>query len=360
MRIPVNSYSPILKWRQGEYQALKRLDDRAKNGIIPVIIVPPVEFDFEEQCPKKTVQEFIEPFSRRFNDKWGKRPALIGLHQTLETEKMDSGCDVLTHIFSELSEFECQATPLVSLTVSPVHRSAKSVVARDQQGLAIRVSLEEIMSPTFEGNFSSVMASLKARPEEVDLILDLSLPDTFEPYRVFAKALAHAVGRVKCLPYLRSFVLAGSSLNLRGITIPGGLAIRHEWLLYKQLADILDSSHQRIPTYGDYAIESPTFLPSLDMRLITPSARLIYTAGEKWLVKKGTAFRGNEAQMVGLCKSILESGYYAGPEYSDGDLRIMQTATGKNNLGNLSTWKQVGMNHHLTMVVDQVSSFHGS
>ena len=66
MNIAHDKYVPILKWRQGEYQALTRLDNQIKGQINPLIVVPPVEFDFEEWRAKKTVQEHIEPFAKRF------------------------------------------------------------------------------------------------------------------------------------------------------------------------------------------------------------------------------------------------------------------------------------------------------
>jgi len=84
-------YMPILKWRQGEYQALLRLDDGVKDAILPLFVIPPVEYDFEDEKPKKTVQEHISPFALRYKTKWGKRLSLIDLHESLELELMDDG-----------------------------------------------------------------------------------------------------------------------------------------------------------------------------------------------------------------------------------------------------------------------------
>ena len=93
------SYLPILKWRQGEYQALMRLKTEVKDSLLPLIVVPPVEYDFEEERPKKTVQEHIEPFAKRYGAKWGKRNSLIDLHESLEGGVMDNGSLVIIHIF---------------------------------------------------------------------------------------------------------------------------------------------------------------------------------------------------------------------------------------------------------------------
>ena len=84
MTFSTNQYVPILKWRMGEYQALVRLEDTIKDNIVPLIIIPPIEYDFEEQQDKKTVEEHISPFANRFQAKWGERHALIDLHQSLQ------------------------------------------------------------------------------------------------------------------------------------------------------------------------------------------------------------------------------------------------------------------------------------
>ncbi len=39
-------YSPILKWKLGEYLALSRLNESVKNHIVPLIEIPKVGYDF--------------------------------------------------------------------------------------------------------------------------------------------------------------------------------------------------------------------------------------------------------------------------------------------------------------------------
>ena len=75
--INVTDYVPVLKWRQGEYQALWRLDDAQKARIVPLIEVTPPDFDFEQWQPKKTIDGHLKKFAARFKQKWGERPALL-------------------------------------------------------------------------------------------------------------------------------------------------------------------------------------------------------------------------------------------------------------------------------------------
>lgn len=360
MTIDKAQYMPILKWRQGEYQALHKATNEIKNGIVPLFIIPPVEYDFEERRMKKTVQEHIETFPKRFSQKWDKRHALVDLHESLELEVMNSGKAVLTHIFDELRRHNCQAIPVAGVNrTSSYIREIRSIAATDSAGAGLRIKLEELISPDINNSITTLLNTLKITHAETDLIIDLALPETYEPYATFTKALSYALTKLQHLDDFRSFVLAGTSLKLKEISTPGNLATRHEWLAYKSFVAARKDSNQRICSFGDYAIESPNFL-SLDMRLIKPAGKIVYTAGDCWFITKGTAFRGNEKQMIDQCKRIIASGYYSGAQYSHGDQRIMETATEKANTGNLSTWKQVGVNHHITMVVTQLSMFHDS
>jgi hypothetical protein len=100
-------YVPALKWRQGEYQALLRLKDKAKTRIKPFIMIPALEFDFEDNSPKKTPHDHIEPFARRYRDKWNTRPAWIDVDASLRATSMKSGKDIVTHVFDELEDVWC-------------------------------------------------------------------------------------------------------------------------------------------------------------------------------------------------------------------------------------------------------------
>ena len=44
-----STYIPILKWKQGEYQALSELTPEIKKNIVPLFEIPPIGFDFENR-----------------------------------------------------------------------------------------------------------------------------------------------------------------------------------------------------------------------------------------------------------------------------------------------------------------------
>ncbi|WP_323773612.1 beta family protein [Alcanivorax sp.] len=350
-------YMPILKWRQGEYQALLRLEDKYKDVVLPLFVIPPVEYDFEEKKPKKTVQEHIEPFSSRYKSKWGDRAGLIDLHESLESELMDNGSSVIEFIFESLHSDGLSAIPVVRLSHGkPYIESIRSISEKMGKGVSFRVELDHLMKPSLDQEVQGLIQELALDRSEVDLVIDLGVPPKFEPYPAFAKALVAAITRISNLVDYRSFFIAGMSLNLSEIKRPGGEPIRHEWFLYQELVRCLREI--RVPDYGDYTIESPEFI-SQDMRLLNPAGKIVYTTEKTWFIPKGKSFRDNRSQMVSHCKKIIASGYYSGERYSDGDRRIFNTANDIEGTGNQGTWKQVGVSHHIVFVVNQIARFHG-
>src|SRR5580692_7823054 len=98
MSITVLDYVPVLKWRQGEYQALLRLDDVHRQHVVPLIEVTPPEFDFEEGKVKKTLEKQLEPFARRLKAKWGSQPAFLETVLLEPTARMPGGVHPLTYL----------------------------------------------------------------------------------------------------------------------------------------------------------------------------------------------------------------------------------------------------------------------
>lgn len=342
----------------GEYQALSKLNGKVKDKVFPLIIVPPVEYDFEEKRPKKTVQEHIAPFDKRLATKWGKRDVVIDLHQSLENGSMADGNSVLSFIFNKLRASNSNAIPTLKLRHDKLYiGEIKKIISSDKRGLALRLSLSDLMSPKLANDVLQLLQYLNLTFQEVDLVLDLEVPKNFEPYSTFAMALIAGINRVPGLNDYRSFFIASMSLELSEVKKPGSEPTRHEWYLYRELTKLLSDS--RVPNYADYTIEHPDFI-SQDMRFLNPAGKIVYTTENTWFIPKGGSFRDNRAQMIKHCESIMKSGYYSGQHYSVGDQRIHDTYHGIEGTGNQGTWKQAGVSHHITLIVDLLSKYHGS
>lgn len=353
MKLKPDNYVPSLRWRMGEYQALSRLDDEAKDRVVPFIVIPEIEFDFEQWQAKKTLQEHVSPFPKRYKEKWGKRPAWVDVHPKVIAQKMDDGSLPISFVFNEIRKFDHSAVPVTSLDVdATINAAVAKIVATDNKGVGIRARVEHVMKDTFAASLDKLLKDVGVEAKEADLIIDLGSP-SFTPYTDFADGLTNALKEVD-LGKFRSFVLLGCAYpQIVRLEKPGGEIDRHDWLFYCEFVDRL-AKGARVPNYGDYTIVNPEFTP-LDMRKIKSGGKLVYTDGNSWLVRKGGAFRDNPAQMHGHCSFVVSSGKFRGAAFSVGDDYIEKCAKKSVGASNQPFWKQVAINHHIMHVLEDLS-----
>jgi hypothetical protein len=350
-------YVPCLRWRQAEYQALLTLTDKAKDSIVPLITIPDLEFDFEDGTPKKTVSAHVGTFPKRYKDKWKTHKAWIDTDPNIQNELMLDGRPVFTFVFDEIRKFKADAMPVASLDCAPrVLAQVGAIVATDKKGVGVRVRIEHAMKSSFATSLDALLKSVKMTPEETDLIVDLGTP-SYEPYGAFASALAVALGKIPYLPAYRNFILVGCAFpaTLKEVSSPGGYIERHDWQFYVQLLAKLPKG-MRSPMFGDYATVNPGFTAKMDMRKVNPAGKIVYATTNKWYVRKGGAFRGNEKQMHKLCDEVVNSGLFRGPTFSAGDDYIDRCAKKAVGPSNQTRWKTVGINHHIMQVIGEVAS----
>lgn len=355
MKLEPNMYVPSLSWRQAEYQALLELAPGAKPLVVPLVTIPQIEFDFEIWAPKKSAHEHLFPFPRRFKAKWGKRPCWIDIDPSLREETMNDGTSAHRYVFEGIRQNDAQAIPVLSLEMPKSYMNEVSItVAEDQHGIGLRVRLEDLMSPDFNERVSDVLTGTQTPRSESDLLIDLFAPN-YSPYGGFANALIFAIKSIDNLTDFRNIVIIGTAMpeSLAEIARPGGSIPRHDWMFYKTLKNSIPSN---IPTplYGDYTIVHPAFTAQ-DMRKIKPAGKIVYTVDDAWMVRKGGAFRDSREQMHEHCQFIVSSGEYRGSGYSWGDFYIQECADEREGPSTLGQWKKVGINHHIKVVLDDLS-----
>lgn len=351
-------YVPILKWRQGEYLALERLKDDIKNEVMPLAEVPPIGWDFERGRLAKTIDQHLEKFAYRFHNKWKGRSAFIDLMLLDPVHRMADGLHPVAYIFNGIRDYEESAVPVTGLNRDNAYQEAvRGVVEIDKKGLCIRLNFEDIVKSDAEVLLEALSAFHKINFSDMDVVMDLESPN-FHPIDQFSKALHLALRRLKRLPQCRTFTVAATSFPKSMGELKKGSQIieRSEWLLYREFSAAASNLQIR-PQFGDYAIAHPS-LPKLDMRLLKPAASLRYTIDGGWYIEKGSNVRDNGfEQYVDICKSLIGSGYFSESSFSRGDRHILECSEREVSTGNLSVWRWVGTNHHITKVVHDLASF---
>ena len=363
-RMPLGSacYVPALRWRLGESGALWQLEEAVKDRIVPLITIPPVEFDFETRTPKKTVHEHVEPFVARFVKRWGCRPAWITLDESIAGDRMDGGEHVFDHVLDGLRGAGGLAIPTLSLAVDQETKAAAArAVVWDRHGLGVIVRLEDLMRQDVRARVLELVEEVEALAEDTDLLIDMGGP-AYEPYDVFANGLVLALRNLAPAESFRNLVLIGTAYPecLAAIETGSDEIPRHDWLFYRELLRRLPADMRR-PTFGDHTVVHPSFM-AVDMRAVNPAGKVVYTKSNAWATRKGGAFRNDSAQMHAHCSAIVSDPHFEfrGAHFSYGDGYIAACAAGVEGPSNQTRWKEVGINHHITRVADDLVNLGGT
>jgi len=353
-------YVPALRWRTGEYQALLRLDPAVKEKIVPLLQIPPVEFDFETRMNVRTVHAHVFPFVNRYMNKW-RGHAWISLDDSIALGRMEDGSHVFDHVFDGLRH-QAQAIPAISLSSDPrTLAAAAKALKKDGNGVGIIVSLVDLAGADCRTRITHVLSTLGLPVSDADLIVDLSAPN-FEPYEVLASLLIAKLGLLSHTSIFRNFIMISTAYPESFENVKWGTdsITRHDWLFYKDHL-VANSRLARRPVYGDYTVVHPNFT-AIDMRRVKPMAKIAYTSKTGWHTRTGLDFRGNRNQMHDHCKEIVTDEIFGfrGEDFSYGDGYIAKCARREKGPSNLTIWKQVMINHHITMVVDDLASLCGS
>lgn len=355
-------YIPCLRWKQGEYQAVLRLANGTKKVFTPLIEVPELGWDFEEKKEKKTIDQLLIPFPKRVYEKWGALPCFVDVMKHIQySNRVANGGHPENVVFTGLREKGCSAIPVIGLERDDTHLNEIGItLAKDRRGVCFRITAEQAARSSLKTDLDYLLSKLAIASNNCDFILDLGAPN-FLPLDGFVNVISTLVGGLPYLNEWRTFTILGTSFPETMAVVKEGIEIipRYEWQLYKKLVVIFKRAGLRIPTFGDYAIAHPN-VPEMDMRIIKPAATIRYAIEDNWCIVKGRSFRDNQKQYHELCKRLVASQNFCGADFSYGDEYIQKCSKKEAGCGILSTWRQVGTNHHIVKVTQDIASFFAS
>lgn len=349
-------YVPILKWRQGEYQALYRLPSHIKRHLVPLIEIPPIEWDFETSQQAKSIDEHLQRFGQRLSKKWGKDPILLDLRLIEAGERMGDGSHPLVYCVGRATELGSSIIPVTGIDRDDAYQMAVHNIASNHSNVCFRVSLEDWVNETTVKELKELLDRFDLAPQQADIVLDLGAPN-FEPIDGFTNFLRAVYPPIATAMPWRNVIVAGTAFpkSMASLTELTQLVKRYEWLSYKQLVSGGKAVGRR-PLFGDYAIAHPQ-LPREDMRLLRPAASIRYTIDDAWHVTKGDNVRDyGFGQYAKHCRALVKSEYFSGSNFSAADRYIEECGQGIASTGNLTTWRWVGTNHHLTKVTSDLAT----
>ena len=365
-------YVPILFGKQGELKALSELDNDTRKGLTPLIVLPPIPprwVDGEsEPEPRKSIDAHVSGLAETIMKSWGSTAPVFLDGAAIEQEDfLESGDDPFAGVLNEARAISLGVVPVIGLDREADYmQSAKDHAKQSGLGACLRLRLDDLSDlATLDARINSTLEEVALAIADIDLILDYGvLTEATEPLMRSSVPL-----HLKAIPNInnwRSVTVAASSFPKDLSQVRQDSISEHprtEWMLWTWLY-ARRATLPRMPQFGDYAVQHPE--PSeLDPRLIRMSPNVRYTGELIWLLAKGTAYRRKKdkqqsvpanVQYPRLCNMIMQHREWKGASFSWGDGYIAACANGTDGPGSPTTWRAVGTNHHLTLVVDQLAS----
>jgi hypothetical protein len=355
-------YVPILKGRDGEYGALACLPPASRDRLTPLIELPPIPWDFEEERPARTIDAHLKKVAQKIEKAWGPgRYLFLDLMWIAQTERMSDGKHPLEYVFASGRARGLAPIPVVGLLRDEDYLTAcRAVVRQDRCGVCMRIQREDFAEfEDLEQELQRVLSAVDAKMSQAHLLLDLRAL-TPAPRSIDAEGAAALISRIPDIGKWRTFTLAATSFpeNLIGLPPSDCSPVpREEWDLWRSA---LRKHPSRLPTFADYAISHPE-PAEVDPRIMRPSASVRYTTDGAWLVLKARNLRDHGyEQFHDVCRELRERTEYRGPGFSWGDKYIDECADELEGTGNLTTWRKVGTSHHIAFVLRQIARTFGS
>jgi hypothetical protein len=187
------------------------------------------------------------------------------------------------------------------------------------------------------------------------LFIDLQdIPENYVP--PLSVALPPTISNVPNLNQWDTVTLAGTGYP-RVLDVPAAsisMLRRTEWILWNNVRNQISNLVKRLD-FGDYAIQHPEISDFEPWMKISP--KIIYAIQSDWIACKGRTVRTHTwNQTFAMCQQLVQRPEFCGATYSAGDAYIAACAQQQVSCGNSKTWKQVGTNHHVTFVANQVAN----
>lgn len=344
-------YTPIVKGKANDFKAIGKMPE-----MLATITFPLVELLAPDE-PSQFDASYI-----RFGDQLRKhcpnQRISVDLHSIAPSQKTADGSRGLEAACAYLKRLGVQFVPVFGFDHEPElwNRIAK-ITSREGRGLTIRLTVEDLLVPdeTLQ-ELLDRLESAKINANQVNLIIDLASLHGMDKLTV-AKMGSLSLDFIDFAMTARKFGLisiVGSSMPKDVSEVPkeGEQAIsRRELPLWLGVTGNLPKSAL---AFGDYGVIHPNF--SLKAPATNANAKIRYTSSGATQIFRGYCLRegGKYNQYHDLSRRVVTASIYEGRGYSFGDDYVWRCANFEASSGNLGTWVEVDMNHHLVFTAAQL------
>jgi hypothetical protein len=344
-------YTPILKGKANDLKALGKLPRSLTPYVHPLIeLLSPNEGE--------TVEAACVRFVHQLKKHCPLQPVSVDLHSIAPRHTMDDGSPALEALCSSLRGLGVSFTPVFGLDHEPeLWARVGKIASLTGRGLTFRLKIDDVEAG--EDTIADLIERLedfRIPAAETNILIDLESIGGLD-----------AVALVRLRGLTQDFVEAAiSAANFRLVSVIGSSMpkdvsevpkdgcmpyYRQEMPLWLSVASGVRSA---FIAFGDYGTVHPNF--SDKIIATNANAKIRYTKGLHQHIFRGHSLKQGQkyGQYHDLAKRVVESSVYINRDHSYGDDYVWRCANREVGCGNLGTWVEVDMNHHMVYAAAQL------
>jgi hypothetical protein len=341
---------PILKGRQGEIDALKSVQLRTRQAMLPLVELAPKDEVDTAATVAKNCRQTVEKLGKTYQHPVMLDAGLFDLNAAVDGQR-----GAVALVTDTARGLGMPAQPVLRLG-DPVRavREAAAAHVTDGRGLTIRLVGEDLDEDPddLDAALQGVLNDTRTTRALVDLVLDVGPVDGDFAVRGGARLVVSLLRDLPKIGEWRSVTVTSGAfpVDLSQFT-PNviGERPRYDAQLFDQ---VRHRKLPRQPDFGDYGVAHPGLAVG---GAYSPPPQVRYTAAEHWLVLKGRRNdpRGH-TQFHRICSIIAGHPEFAGTPVGAADQRI--AAGSPEGAGNGTTWRMIGTTHHLDYVTMRLTT----
>lgn len=356
-------YCPALRLKAGELAGVRELDDEVAQYVLPRFIVPPVA-DRDDTSPQRRLfnSDYCVPdVGSLLSSHWLGRQAFVDFSYLISECGAVQSEEWLPPIFARSRSRHVRAIPFVQADkfCPELIAAVKTVLPVDETlKLGISVRSGELEDVQLGDKIRMTLSKLSLSFSECAVFADFTDAD-FSDFQMVSPVIRFALEALQDLGPWQLIVFQGTHYpETNPAKQPDQTVVwpRNEWHAWHD-AVRFDAGTAKHLVFGDYAADCA----KMNFKKARASAirHYRYATPTDWLIVRGGKGGGDSRIMADVCQRVIDSGRFAGANFSLADRYIRDNAADGTNPGNPQIWRQVNTTHHITQVVTDVAKVRG-
>ncbi|MGG4444912.1 beta family protein [Brevibacillus porteri] len=345
------TYYPVLRNSASEMNAYFNLKEDTKDSIVPII-----ESKRISSKNKKTWWTSFKTLGTYLATKLQNREFIYDFKQAYdiigdpEVELLtEDNQNIITYCSGKLIEQDLNFIPCFHYD-SP-NWYVESIKDQGLKKIAVRVrcnSFDSTLDPFIYKRIEDLLNTHFTMMEKIIIIIDFA--DKYQGYNRIKKA-------VETYSKLdnATILLALTSCPANSDGVPAAsikeASPRDDINTYFELLNDFPELH-----FADYTVRlAPEPEEGKNIDYYNTYLKIFYTTTDFYIIGKSTLLKDSGVEsFVDVCKTIVESDFYSGKNFSAGDYAIYECSVGDLEITNHAKPIEIGINHHIEFVNDQV------